>query len=369
MKLYYIINCYLFITGVLYKNIITINLLGLSVISYSFNLMNNIKNIEIPKNIYNPFKKLHRNFIKNQEKNNLKKFSLLSKLIYEYDYVNNINKKDNYIIDNTSNIESNFTTNFIQNTNIYFNFMQYITFLDKKDFFVKDSDKYLDFLDKKFPETQIYGYFYNKKRLHALILLNHKYEEIIVVFRGSQYTEEWMNNLLLYEKNIEVDKKYSIHKGIYDMYRDHDNDKNILYILKNLYHYFPNYKKIITGHSKGSINSLLLAHELLNYFGEKYNYEIYTFGCPPIFNYEFGLFLHSHNQLKIHNIMNNYDIITSFMIPYRYHVGMEIRLNGKNITYVDHEEPYRTVLFETLIFFYKAIINHDMNKYIENIFI
>ena len=370
MKLYYIINYYLFICGILYRNIITINLAGLSILAYSFNLINNIKVVELQKIInYNPFKKLHRSFIKRENNDDLKKFSLLSKLIYEYDYINAVNEKENFIIDPQINIQSNFTTNFIQNTNIYFNVMQYITFFDKKNFFTKESDKYLDILNKKFPDTQIYGYFYNKKRLHALILINHKYEEIIVVFRGSQYIEEWMKNLFLYEKKIINDNKFSIHSGIYNMYKNDDIDKNILYILKNLYHYLPGYRKIITGHSKGSINSLLLAHELLIEFGKLYNYEIYTFGCPPIFNYNFGSFLHNHPQLKIYNIMNKNDIITSFMIPYRYHIGNEIQLNGKNITFVKHDGPYRTVFFETIIYFYNSIINHDMNKYIENIFL
>jgi hypothetical protein len=370
MKISYFVNFYLFICGYVYKNITLLQLFGISIVSNGYKLFKNINKINLSRIISSPFICLSESNKKNiicKNKNDLKKLSLLSKLIYEYNYVNINNEKENYIINQNINIQSNFTTNFIQNTNIYFNVMQYITFLNKKSYFNAKSDKYFDMLNKKFPDTQIYGYFYNKKRLHALILLNHKYNEIIVVFKGSQYIDEWANNIILYEKKILFDNKFSIHKGIYDMYSNDDIDKNILYILKNLYHYFPNYRKIITGHSKGAINSLLLADELINSIEEKYNYEIFTFGCPPIFNYKFGSYLHNHPQLKIYNVMNKYDIITSFIIPYRYHIGNEIQLDGKNISFIKHDKPYRISFYDTLLHFYTSFINHDMNRYIENI--
>ena len=299
----------------------------------------------------------------------LKKLSLLSKLIYEYDYVNSINEKNNYILNSNINITTNLTLNFIQSTNIYFNLVQHITFLNKNNFTTKNTDKYFNILNKQFPDTQIYGYFYNKKRLHSLILINHKSKEIITVFRGSQYVEEWLNNLIIYEKKIFFADNFKIHKGIYDMYVNEDVDKNIVYILRNLFFYFPTYRKIITGHSKGAINSILLAYELSEKLNDKYNYEIFTFGSPPIFNYNFGHFLHNHNNFKIYNVMNAYDIVTSFTIPYRYHIGNEIQLNGINISIINHTAPYQINFLDTLIHFYISFIRHDMNKYIEYIFL
>jgi hypothetical protein len=133
--------------------------------------------------------------------------SILSKLIYEYDYVNENNNKKNYYIVPNINLSPNLTYSDIIKQNIYFipdNNKKdksapnhFATFLHKKDFYPK-TNEYFTILHKIYPETQIYGYFY-KKRLHSLILINHRFKEIIVVFRGSQYMDEWLNNIFINE--------------------------------------------------------------------------------------------------------------------------------------------------------------------------
>lgn len=297
-------------------------------------------------------------------KDNLEKLSLLSKIIYDYDFTNN-NNKNNFII-NTNLSNNNFTLEFIQNNNIYFGLVQYITFLNNKNF-LKNNKKHFDLLNKKFPNTEIYGYFYNKKRLHSLILLDHTNKEIITVFRGSQYIDEWIENIKLFEKNILFcNKKYKIHSGIYDMYSINNIDTNIVYILKNLFSYFPKYKKIITGHSKGSTNSLLLSYELLTKLEIKYDYDIYIFGNPAIFNYDFALYLHTNKNLKIYNVINNLDIITS--LPYKYQIGKELLLINNNLVIKEHNKPYNIKCKINIKNIFLSIINHDLNIYIENIF-
>jgi hypothetical protein len=296
-------------------------------------------------------------------KNDLQKLSLLSKLIYDYDFVGDHTIKDNYIINN--NVKNNLTIDFIQKNNIYFNLIQFITFLNNKDF-LKNTDKYFNILNKKFPNTQIYGYFYNKNRLHSLILLNHKYKEIIVVFRGSQYIEEWFKNLFLCEKEISFNKNFKIHGGIYNMYTNDDIDKNIVYILENLFKYYPKYRKIFTGHSKGSTNSILLGSELLSKFNKKYNYEIYTFGSPQIFNYKFALYLHNNKNIKIYNVINDLDIVTSLPLINKYHIGTEILLKNNDIIIKKHDEPYKINF--NIKKFYLSILNHNLNIYIDNIY-
>ena len=119
----------------------------------------------------------------------IKKMSLLSKLVYDYNFIGIHDIKDKYVIDKRIDITKNITVDFIQKKNIYFNLFQYVTYLTNKDF-LQNSENYLELLEKYFPNTEIYGYFHNKNRLHSLILLNHKTYEIIVVFRGSQYIDE-----------------------------------------------------------------------------------------------------------------------------------------------------------------------------------
>ena len=98
--------------------------------------------------------------------NDLKKLSLLSKLIYDYNYLGNHPIKKNYIINNNinnginllSNLNSNeinnissemskmdnnndITFDFVQKNNIYFNLMQFVTYLNNQDF-IKNSEEY-----------------------------------------------------------------------------------------------------------------------------------------------------------------------------------------------------------------------------------
>jgi hypothetical protein len=306
------------------------------------------------------------------EKDDLQKMSILSKIIYEYDYnsPNNIkkNQNQNFIISANldENKQTNLTFNFIQKNNIYFDTTQHVTFLNN-DHFVKKTKKYFTTLNEKFPKSEIYGYFCNKTRLHALILINHELEEIIVVFRGSQYMDEWFQNLFVYEKTLKFNKNYSIHSGIYEMYTRNNLNKNIIYILKNLYSFFPNYRKIITGHSKGSTNSILLGFELITLLDAKYEYEIYSFGNPPIFNYKLADFLHHTEKLKIYNVINKDDIITSFPLPFHYQIGNEILLDEKNIIFVNQKNPYKISFFDTMKHFYHCFLQHDITIYIENI--
>ena len=198
-------------------------------------------------------------------------------------------------------------------------------------------------------------------------MINHDFEEIIVVFRGSQYRDEWLYNFYINEKNLDFNTNYSIHNGIYKMYSDNNIDKNIIYILKNLYEYFPNYRKIITGHSKGSISSILLSFELLHTLNNNYNYEIYSFGNPPLFNYKLADALHHHPNLKIYNIINKHDLISSIPLPFHYQIGDEILLNGKNIELIHHFHPYQISFFDTVLHFYNSITQHNMDIYIKNI--
>jgi hypothetical protein len=320
------------------------------------NMMDERKNIEHQNNIQENFAKI-------------KKAALLSKLIYEYDYISNNHtntNKQKYMVDvkQNMNMTTNITSDFVEKNNIYFNLVQFIALIDNKDF-VKDTEKYFDVLNKKFENSEIYGYFYNKNRLHSLIILNHKYGEIIVVFRGSQYMDEWFKNLCVYETPIAFSPNYKIHKGIYSMYSDKEIDENILYVLKNLFEFFPDYKKIFTGHSKGGVDSILLAFELDCKLAEKYEYEIYTFGNPPIFNTKFANYLHKHPNITIFNVINTDDIICILPFPHRFHIGIEVLLRDNGIFYIYHKKPFKK-RFNPLNFF--SILNHDLNTYIKNIY-
>ena len=336
---------------------------------------------------------LYKPFINsyNQKKyiyNNLQKVSLLSKLIYEYDFSTLNNKKNNFMLTANFNVPTNLTFDFIQNNNIYFNVIesisgnlsqitsnekykkdsfQFITSVNNKNF-VEKSNKYFEMLNKYFPESQIYGYFCSKNRIHSFILINHNHKEIIVIFRGSQYIEEWFQNLKLYEINFLFNSDFKIHSGLYNMYQNKNINDNMIYILKNLFFYFPNYKTIFSGHSRGGITSIIFAFELLYKLDKKRLYEIYTFGNPPIFNFKFANYLQNNKYIKIYNVFNEYDIISSLPIPFRYQIGTEILLKDKDIIIKDHDKPFKNSFYFNFKNLFISIVGHDLNLYIKNIF-
>ena len=326
---------------------------------------------------------------------NLQKVSLLSKLIYEYDFQTLNNEKNNYIINSDFDKPTNLTFDFIQKNNIYFSgvfrklhqpavspaashpeqvitgsdVIQFITSISDKNF-VKKANKYFKMLDKYFPDSQIYGYFCSKNRIHSFILINHRYKEIIVIFRGSQYIEEWFQNLNLYETQFLFNPEFTIHSGIYNMYHNKNINKNMVYILKNLFHHLPDYKTIFSGHSRGGVTSIIFAFELLEKIDKKINrkYEIYTFGNPPVFNYKIAKHLHHHPNIKVYNVFNEYDIISSLPIPFRYQIGTEILLKDKDILIKEHDEPFKNSFYFNFKNLFLSIVGHDLNLYIKNIF-
>ena len=150
------------------------------------------------------------------------------------------------------------------------------------------------------------------------------------------------------------------------MYSNKDIDENILYVLKNLFEFFPDYNKIFTGHSKGGVDSILLAFELDCKLLNKYEYEIYTFGNPPIFNFDFANYLHTHPNITIFNVINQQDIICMLPFHNNFHIGIEVLLREKNMFFIYHKKPFKK--FFDISRFFLSILNHDLNTYIKNIY-
>ncbi len=298
--------------------IIFSNVIGLNLVNKNLKTIN--KNINLNINI----QKIH---------NDLGKMSLLSKIIYDYDY-NEKNKKN----------ELNSELKLIRCNN--FNCVK------------------LDYLDILY-NSELYKNYDSKNRLQSIILINHKLEEIIVIFRGSNYLNEWIKNLEIKESTLDFNKKFKIHKGIYQMYKEN----NLFLYLSRLYNSYPNYRKIFTGHSRGAINSILSVLELDSKLDNNYNYEIFGFGTPPIFNFELSNYLNKKENIKIYNVVNHQDIITLLKLKNKYHVGEEIDLNKNNISIKKHDNPYiinnNCIKFNNLL---DSIKNHDLCNYIENIF-
>jgi hypothetical protein len=297
------------------------------------------------------------------------KMAILSKSIYDYDFNNKINefknKRDSLCILSKWNRKNNLSIDTIKSNNIYFNTDQHVSLLNI-DNFSKEAKSYLNLISNNFNGTEIYGYFNNKNRLHSLIIINHKLEEINIVFRGSMYLDEWISNLMIKENDIPY-SNFKIHSGILNLYKNSNINNHTLYILKNLFEYFPKYKKIFGAHSKGTILSFLTIIELLFKLDNKNdNYEIICFGNPQILNKELANFLHKHTNIKIYNVINENDIISHLPFNNKYQIGIEILLKDNDMIVNKHKEPYqrRINIFSN---FCKSIKNHDLKEYINKL--
>jgi hypothetical protein len=303
----------------------------------------------------------------NNLKQNIKKMAVLSKIVYDYNFDNykicNHNKKK-FHLKSEFDKKTNLTIDFIKNNNIYFDSSQYTSLLTNDDF-TKTSEKNLDFINNKYPNTEIYGYFNNKNRLHLIILINHKLNEINIVYRGSLYFDEWYKNLKLNEVSLSFNDNFKIHKGLYEIYTNYNIDNNIIYILKNLFDYFPKYKKIFTGHSRASVFCFLTVIELMSKLKEEYKYEIICFGSPQILNKKIADFLHRNKNIDIYNIINENDIVSYLPFCDKYHVGTEILLKENDISIIEHKEPYQKKY--NVLEFFKYIRNHNLLIYIEKL--
>jgi len=318
-------------------------------------------------NIITNFNVFSFKLFSNSLKQNINKMAVLSKIVYDYNFDNNKlcnHKKKKFNIKSELDIKTNLTIDFIKNNDIYFDSYQYTSLLTYNDF-TKTSEKYLDFINSKYPDTDIYGYFNNKNRLHLIILINHKLSEINVVYRGSLYFDEWYKNLKLNEVPLSFNDNFKIHKGLYQIYTNYNIDNNIIYILKNLFDYFPKYRKIFTGHSRGTIFCFLTVIELLSKLKEEYKYEIICFGSPQILNKKIADFLHQNKNIDIYNIINENDIVSYLPFFNKYHVGKEILLKENDISMIEHKNPYQKK-YDVLEFF-KYIKNHDLQIYIEKL--
>ena len=283
---------------------------------------------------------------------NIKKSALLSKLIYDCDDKNiDYNKGIDYNNINKLSYE------LLLNNNIKFN----------KHIFTNLNEKYHCSKSNK----DIFGYFYNNK-IYCIILLDHECKEINTIFRGSSYLNEWIQNFNLFETKLDFNENYKMHSGIYNMYTYENADKNIINILKYLYLNFYNYKKVFNAHSKGCINSILTAYQLTNdkdYIDQLYNknFQIYCFGNPPVFNLELAKKICNLNNIKILNIINDFDIIPN--LQYNYHIGDEIIIHDDyTLSIKKKSEPYKYDNKICLFNLFLCIQNHDLDKYMKLIF-
>ena len=131
--------------------------------------------------------------------------------------------------------------------------------------------------------------------------------EQVLIFVGTDETEEWVNNA-----DIRKDDE-DLHQGFSDaltiIWRD---------ILRNLDDDLPIY---ITGHSRGAALAVLATKDLYGFYDVR---ETYTFGAPRAMGYKAA----SNYPDQTYRVVNNNDIVCRVPAPLRFkHVGRLVYIN------------------------------------------
>ncbi|KAJ9086558.1 hypothetical protein DSO57_1002685 [Entomophthora muscae] len=173
-----------------------------------------------------------------------------------------------------------------------------------------------------------YNVKYNSdKTTRALILLDHKRNEIILGFRGTANLDNWVSNLKIGQVDFIAGK---VHKGFKKMADDlKESYKGLLtsYIKK-----YPKYTLVVTGHSLGgalAVLSTAILQKELNIEWEKII--LITYGQPRVGNQAFASWLNS-KPMHVTRVVNQNDIYPHLPPKTKngyVHANTEIYLNDK----------------------------------------
>lgn len=155
------------------------------------------------------------------------------------------------------------------------------------------------FKDRKISEIPI-GFIAHQKRA------------VYLIFRGTQNSTEWINNLNARLTSFLIDGHGSVHDGFLTLYLN-VRDK-LLDVAKT----FPKKSEIhLAGHSLGATLAVLAACDLESTLGLKVA-SLYTFGSPRIGDNDFATAFNRSFAHKSFRIANSSDMVTEVPFPSRF---------------------------------------------------
>lgn len=209
--------------------------------------------------------------------------------------------------------------------------------------------------------------FYNHKGdVRAAVFCNDN--EIILIFRGTEYAYDWFSNLSAWPGRLmrDQDRGY-VHTGFNAILSRPDKikEKPLIDCISERIIELLNEKQrdvYVTGHSLGGALAVLFASRANDEVSCAFK-GIYTFGQPGI-SFKYGNFVKSYKFEKLtHRVCSGIDIVT-FMPPILYRqVGDQYWIHDGKIIPNAHwfTRIYRTI--KTALS--KIVRDHSMEKYIK----
>ncbi len=155
---------------------------------------------------------------------------------------------------------------------------------------------------------------------------------IIFVFKGSQEPQDWITNFDI--KDVKFDNHGNVHKGFnqtmklfFKVIKKRDlTDINLpTTLLEDIKNINENSKILLTGHSLGGAIATIVGCHLHKIGIKKENFEIYTFGSPPVGTEDFSNYY--NDKINLFRLVNKNDIIPKLeKILKFFHFGTEIIL-------------------------------------------
>ena len=185
-------------------------------------------------------------------------------------------------------------------------------------------------------------------------------KRITLVIRGTDSVIDWYHDLMI--TKTEIEKDVWIHSGFYQqLHADGYFDKiiNKLFLLMQEYN---DYDVYIVGHSLGSALATIAGYEISGMTNTNIN--VVTFGSPRVGNKLFQTNCNNKENLKIHRITNNKDIICACpMIGFK-HVGINIDMTDTYIKkYIENEYPW----WRYSLFWCNKASDHYLDKYLSTL--
>ena len=240
--------------------------------------------------------------------NDIYQCSLLSELVYEFDY--------GYRYEPTKCI------NFLNNRNF------------------------------KCPNFKFIKFIRNKTNLNCLVTRNDVDRKYIVVFKGSNKLINWYFNIQTRKINFEDD--CYVHRGFYQQILTGDILGQLKKLIKNSE---DNYEWLFCGHSAGGAHSLLSSYLLSKEFPER-KFNTFSFATPRIGNKAFADKFSDKSNLNHWRISYKNDFFTAIPFFNYKHFGYSIRLSPDMIKCGDYNKYFTFSVFKC-----NSLFDHNPRLY------
>jgi len=154
---------------------------------------------------------------------------------------------------------------------------------------------------------------------------------VVFVFRGSDSYDDWINNFNYKKCDFEIGDVHSGFQNEYKCFIDIIKEENVelsklpINSLDIDEINKKNIKILLAGHSKGGAVATLVGCYLSQIGIKKENFEVYTFGAPPVGDKDFANYF--ENKINLYRIINSEDIVPKLdkILGFK-HFGKEIIL-------------------------------------------